>query len=102
MSSRLAGKTITASQICSSRFYVSPETFEQIREVFRPYEARDFPCRRVIADGPYGYVMWSSQDGHVDQRTLWDAGSVSGDAADLFARIDRAMEILAPMREAGQ
>jgi hypothetical protein len=83
-------------------FNVSPETFEQIREIFRPYEARDFHCQRVIADGPYGYVMWSSQEGQMDQRTLWDAGCVTGDASDLFARIDTAMEILTPLRDAAR
>ncbi len=81
-------------------FHVSAETFDRIRELFRPYEARDFHCNRVITDGPYGNVIWSSREGQEDQRTRWDAGCVTGDAGDLFARIDGAMEILVPLREA--
>ena len=82
-------------------FNVSEETFDRIRETFRPYEARDFHCNRVITDGPYGFVVWSSVEGQEDQRTLWDAGCVTGDASDLFTRIDAAIEVLVPMREAG-
>jgi hypothetical protein len=81
-------------------FAVSDETFDRIRENFRPYEARDFHCDRVATDGPYGYIIWSSQEGQEDQRTRWDAGCLTGDASDLFARIDAAMEILVPLREA--
>ncbi len=80
-------------------FPVSEEIFDRIRENFRPYEERDFHCNRVITDGPYGFVIWSSQEGQEDQRTQWDAGCVTGDASDLFQRIDTAMEILVPMRE---
>lgn len=82
------------------RFDVSAETFDRIREIFRPYEERDFHCRRVITDGPYGFVIWSSGEGQEDQRTQWDAGCVTGDAADLFARTDAAVEILVPLRQA--
>jgi hypothetical protein len=81
-------------------FAFSAETFDRIREIFRPYEERDFHCNRVIADGPYGFVIWSSREGQEDQRTLWDAGCVTGDATDLFGRTDAAMEILVPLRDA--
>ena len=81
-------------------FDVSAETFDRIRDIFRSYEERDFHCNRVITDGPYGYIIWSSQEGRQDQRTQWDAGCVTGDASDLFQRIDTAMEILVPLREA--
>lgn len=83
-------------------FEVSAETFDRIREIFRPYEARDFHCNRVLTDGPYGYVIWSSREGQEDQRTLWDAGCVTGDAGDLFERIDTAMEVLVPLRDERQ
>jgi hypothetical protein len=83
-------------------FTVSVETFDRIREIFHPYEERDFHCNRVLTDGPYGFVIWSSQEGQEDQRTLWDAGCVTGDASDLFARIDQAVEILVPLREASR
>ena len=82
-------------------FDVSAETFDRIREIFLPYEERDFHCNRVITDGPYGFVIWSSREGQEDQRTLWDAGCVTGDASDLFARTDAAMEILVPLRDGG-
>jgi hypothetical protein len=81
-------------------FDVSAETFDRIREIFRPYEESDFHCNRVITDGPYGFVIWSSREGHEDQRTLWDAGCVTGDASDLFGRTDAALEILVPLRDA--
>lgn len=83
-------------------FPVPAETFGRIREIFRPYEARDFHCERVVADGPYGYVIWSSREGQEDQRTQWDAGCLSGDAGDLFARLDQATEILVALRDALQ
>jgi hypothetical protein len=81
-------------------FPVSAETFDRVREIFRPYEGRYFECNRVITDGPYGFIIWSSREGEEDQRTQWDAGCVTGDAGDLFTRIDTAMEILVPMRDA--
>lgn len=84
----------------SVSFGVSPETFDRVRELLRPYEGRPFECNRAITDGPYGYVTWSSREGEVDHRTLWDAGCVTGDADDLFTRLDAAMEILGPLRDA--
>lgn len=81
-------------------FAVSIETFDRIRDLFRPYEGAYFECNRVVADGPYGFIIWSSQEGQEDQRTRWDAGCLTGDAGDLFGRIDAAMEILVPLRDA--
>jgi hypothetical protein len=86
----------------TATFQVTEATFARIREIFRPYEGRDFHCNRVMTDGPYGFVIWSSEEGREDQRTLWDAGCMTGDAADLFGRIDAAMEILVPLRDAAQ
>jgi hypothetical protein len=83
-------------------FAVSADTFARIRDVFRPYEARDFHCNRVMTDGPYGFVIWSSAEGQEDQRTQWDAGCLTGDAGDLFARLDAAGEILTPLRDAAR
>jgi hypothetical protein len=81
-------------------FHVSAETFDRVREILKSYETRDFQCRRQIADGPYGFVIWSSADGAEQRRTLWDAGCLTGDADDLFRRLDAAMEILGPLRDA--
>ena len=81
-------------------FHVSAETFDRVREILKPYEGRDFQCHRQIADGPYGYVIWSQSEGQEARRTQWDAGCVTGDADDLFARLDAAMEILGPIRDA--
>jgi hypothetical protein len=92
------GRFVTAQRTVT--FPVSVETFDRIREILRPYEGAYFECNRVITDGPYGFVVWSSREGVEDQRALWDAGCVTGDASDLFGRIDQAVEILVPMREA--
>lgn len=81
-------------------FAVSEETFDRIREIFRPYEGTHFECNRVVADGPYGFVIFSSREGQEDQRTRWDAGCLTGDASDLFSRLDAAGEILTPLRDA--
>jgi hypothetical protein len=81
-------------------FHVSAETFDRVRELLRPYEGRSFQCSRVVTDGPYGFVIWSSREGRENQRTQWDAGCVTGDADDLFARIDAATAILTPLRDA--
>lgn len=86
----------------SVTFHVSAETFDRIRETFRPYEGTYFECNRVVADGPYGFIIWSAREGQEDQRTRWDAGCLTGDAGDLFERIDAAMEILVPLREAAE
>lgn len=81
-------------------FPVSAAQFEEIRDIFRPYESRRFECRRLITDGPYGHVIWSSREGQEDQRTTFDAGCVSGDADDLFERLDRADRLIASWRGA--
>jgi hypothetical protein len=79
-------------------FAVSAADFDRLRDLFRPYEGVRFECRRVIADGPYGHVTWS-QDGHEDQRLEWDAGCVTGDAADVFRRWDEAEVLLEALRD---
>lgn len=85
----------------SVTFRVSAETFDRVRDILRSYEDRDFQCRRTVTDGPYGYVTWSWGEGKEDRRTLWDAGCMTGDADDLFRRLDAVMEILVPLRDAG-
>ncbi len=81
-------------------FAVTPEAFARMREIFRPYEGLQFECERTVTDGPYGAVTWSSQEGQVDQRTGFDAGCVSGDADDLFARLDQAEALVRELRGA--
>ncbi|WP_296818837.1 hypothetical protein [Brevundimonas sp.] len=83
-----------------TRFTVSEADFEQLRDIFRPYEGTRFECNRVITDGPYGDVTWS-QEGHEDQEVRWDAGCVTGDASDIFERWDRAVAMLNALRDAG-
>lgn len=81
-------------------FAVSEADFDRLRDIFRPYEGVRFECRRVITDGPYGHVTWS-QEGHEDQQLKWDAGCVTGDAADVFGRWDEAVALLARLRDGG-
>lgn len=81
-------------------FPVSEADFDRLRELFRPYEGVRFECERVIADGPYGRLTWS-QTGHGDQQLNWDAGCVSGDAADVFQRWDQAEALLKTLRDGG-
>ena len=79
-------------------FRVSEAEFDRLRDLFRPYEGVRFECRRVIADGPYGTVTWS-QEGHEDQQLRWDAGCVTGDAADVFRRWDEAETLVKSLRD---
>ena len=79
-------------------FAVSRADFDRLRDLFRPYEGVAFECARIIADGPYGHVTWSQQ-GHEDQQLKWDAGCVSGDAADVFRRLDQADALLKALRD---
>lgn len=81
-------------------FAVSEADFDRLRDIFRPYEGTRFECQRVITDGPYGDVTWS-QEGHEDQQVRWDAGCVTGDAADIFERWDRAVALLNGLRDGG-
>lgn len=81
----------TVTRETSTVTFEIPETgFAQIRELFRPYESRHFECTRLIADLPYGDVIWASEEGTEDQRTRFDEGCVSGDASDLDERLRRA------------
>ncbi len=84
----------------TSSFAVSAADFDRLRDLFRPYEGVRFQCQRVIADGPYGHVTWSQQ-GHEDQQLRWDAGCVTGDAADVFRRWDEAVALLKTLRDGG-
>ena len=84
----------------TSTFAVSEADFDRLRDLFRPYEGVRFECQRVITDGPYGHVTWS-QDGHEDQQLRWDAGCVTGDAADVFRRWDEAQALLKTLRDGG-
>lgn len=81
-------------------FPVSEAEFDRLRDLFRPYEGVRFECQRVITDGPYGHVTWSQQ-GHEDQQLKWDAGCVTGDAADVFRRWDEALVMLRALRDGG-
>jgi hypothetical protein len=91
------GRYVEQQRVVS--FHVSAEAFDRVRELLRPYEHRAFQCRRVVTDGPYGFVIWSSGEGLEHRRTQWDAGCITGDADDLFARIDAATAILTPLRD---
>jgi hypothetical protein len=82
----------------TTTFPVSEEQFDRFREIFAPYEGVRFECRRVITDGAYGSVIWS-QPGHEDQSLNFDAGCVSGDAADVFQRLEQAEAMLAAIRD---
>lgn len=80
-------------------FPVSEAQFDEFRALFAPYEGAKFECERVITDGAYGSVIWS-QSGHEDQSLNFDAGCVTGDAADVFERLERAEAMLAGLRDA--
>jgi hypothetical protein len=77
----------------TTAFPVSVEQFDRFRALFAPYEGVKFECRRVITDGAYGSVIWS-QPGHEDQSLNFDAGCVSGDAGDVFMRLEQAETML--------
>ena len=81
-------------------FTVTPGDFEAIRGTLRPYESRYFECERTVYDLPYGAVIWSSREGQEDQRTRFDAGCTSGDADDLFKRLDDANDVVDRLRGA--
>lgn len=81
-------------------FPVSEAQFDRFRALFTPYEGVRFQCRRVITDGAYGSVIWS-QPGHADQSLDFDAGCVSGDASDVFQRLEQAEAMLAAIRDGG-
>lgn len=81
----------------ASTFPVSEAQFDEFRALFAPYEGVRFACRRVITDGAYGSVIWS-QEGHEDQSLNFDAGCVSGDASDVFMRLEQAEALLKTYR----
>lgn len=80
-------------------FSLSAADFDRVREVFRPWEGVRFECERVIADLYYGRLVWS-QAGHEDQQLNWDRGCTTGDATDVFRRVDEAEAMLAALRDA--
>lgn len=80
-------------------FPVSVEQFDRFRALFAPYEGVAFRCERVITDGAYGSVIWS-RPGQADQSLNFDAGCTSGDANDVFQRLEQAETLLAGLRDA--
>lgn len=80
-------------------FPVSEDQFDAFRALFAPYEGVRFECRRVMTDGAYGSVIWS-QSGREDQTLNFDAGCLSGDAGDVFERLERAEVMLNGLRDA--
>jgi hypothetical protein len=79
-------------------FPVTEAEFDRLRDIFRPYEGRRFECERVMTDGAYGHLTWSQPD-HDDQQLKWDTGCTTGDAADVFARVDQAVDLLKGLRD---
>jgi hypothetical protein len=77
----------------SKTFMVTEADFDRLRDIFRPYEGRAFECERVLTDGAYGRLTWS-QPGREDQQLKWDTGCVTGDADDVFDRVDQAVTLL--------
>ena len=82
----------------SKTFAVTEGEFDRLRDIFRPYEGRPFDCERVLTDGAYGRLTWS-QPGHEDQQLKWDVGCVTGDADDVFERVDQAVNLLKELRD---
>lgn len=64
----------------------TPQDFERLRELFRPYEGTIFRCQVTITDGAYGAIVWS-QPGYEDQSVGYNAGCMSGDADDIMQRL---------------
>lgn len=94
------GEAVWTGQDGAARtFAVSVADFDRLRDLFRPWEGVRFECRRVITDGPYGRLVWS-QAGHDDQELGWDAGCVTGDADEVFRRVDQARALLIALRDA--
>lgn len=75
-------------------FAITSGQFAELRDVFKDYEGEHFECDRIIADLPYGDVIWLSADGRELQKTRFDEGCVSGDAQDIFERIQQAEQLL--------
>lgn len=88
------GRAMRQADGVEEAFVVSPEQFSELRMLFEDYESRHFECNRIIADLPYGDVIWLAEDGSELQRTRFDEGCVSGDASDLFDRLQRAEAFL--------
>lgn len=82
-------------------FPVSEAEFDAFRALFAPYEGAKFECEVVVTDGAYGSVIWS-QAGHADQALDFNAGCLTGDAADVFERLDRASTMLNGLKDASR
>jgi hypothetical protein len=80
-------------------FPVTADQFDRFRALFAPYEGVAFHCERVITDGAYGSVVWSRR-GVADQSLSFDNGCTSGDADDLFRRLEQAEDLLTGLRDA--
>lgn len=80
-------------------FVLSAADFDAVREQFRPYEGREFRCQRAVTDQPYGRLVWI-RDGVESAPLNWDLGCVTGDASDLFGRIEKAEALLIARRDA--
>ncbi|WP_420471709.1 MULTISPECIES: hypothetical protein [unclassified Brevundimonas] len=80
-------------------FPVTPEQFDAFRAVFAPYEGVPFRCQRAISDGAYGSVIWTGAGG-AEESLNFDAGCVTGDADDVFRRLEQAEAMLKAWRDA--
>lgn len=96
------GRASRLAEGAEEAFPIAPEQFTQLRKVFQDYKSRHFECNRIVADLPYGYVIWLSKDGSELQRTRFDEGCISGDASDLFEKLQKAEELLDDWREERQ
>lgn len=82
-------------------FAVSKTDFDRIRDQFRAFEGVDFRCDRVVADMPYGRVVWA-QPGFPDQTLEFDLGCVTGDATEVLQKVEAATALLEEMRDRGR
>lgn len=80
-------------------FPVTTDQFDRFRALFAPYEGVPFRCERVITDGAYGSVIWS-RPGQADESLNFDAGCTSGDATDVFQRLEQAEAMLNGFKDA--
>lgn len=88
------GRAMRTAEGTEEAFAISQEQFSELRTYFQDYESRHFECERIIADLPYGDVIWLSEDGSELKRVRFDQGCVSGDASDLFDRLQQAEALL--------
>ena len=82
-------------------FPVTQAEFESVRDQFRGFEGIPFNCERVMTDAPTGRLVWSEQ-GQPVQTLDFDLGCVTGDADELFDKVDAAAVFLAELRDRGR